>query len=568
VLRYVYSSNNPITFTSNGIIKSYSINQIIDIADQDYVTSHWPNNVRVIEEGPMGQSGPTGPMGVMGLRGFVGPTGLPGPSGGPIGPTGPQGPPGYGLNGTQGAQGPLGRIGPQGPIGTVGPTGPTGHQGPQGFMGWNGPTGLLGPTGITGPRGYVGVTGSVGPTGPSGVGATGLTGPTGLRGLMGPVGPTGAIGPTSTEMGPMGRTGPTGPSGGPTGPQGAQGTPGSAGEPGPSVIISPDHLPADISWVDNTTLRVPRGRYFKGGYRWRGHYQDLEGIKNYWDIPADLSFTVISKMIGGAVAPSSWYSVFLTDSNNIEVLYFVRVQSASYSGGRTTVNLCQHDNSSNPELGALSETGAWNTYQLLKISDDTTSDGIVSIIENSTVGSHDSLTIFGDHISSGAKIISGDWLQMIPPVSTSCVYLGVIRIDSGSHMKQFTKQGNSYVQVPTGWISGNTTNSPSNTFLGSEIPPVASEASFTASVGSNTNVQIKCELYFGSSGSNVLEEIKSVNNLSYTGGWAVNEYSASMPISWVMTNTCQIRNRFVKYANNAWIATETGSFLVKGFREL
>lgn len=202
---YIYSEINPLTFTSNGVLKTYSLNQVIDTDDILFITQNYPNRIRVIELGP---TGPTGLQGGLGLRGLIGPTGLlgpTGPSGGPMGPTGQTGPPGFAQDGRTGPQGPTGLLGPTGPIGNLGVTGPTGPIGVTGNIGVTGPTGLIGLVGPTGPLGYTGPTGHPGPTGYPGL--VGPTGPTGASGVpVGPTGPTGNAGAT----GPSGITGPTG----------------------------------------------------------------------------------------------------------------------------------------------------------------------------------------------------------------------------------------------------------------------------------------------------------------------------------------------------------------------
>ena len=199
---YIFSDSNPLTLVSNGVLKTYSLNQSIDSEDVSFLLSQHPNKIRIIEIGP---TGPTGDNGLPGYRGVVGPTGLlgpTGPSGGPSGSTGPTGPPGFALDGATGPRGPTGLLGPTGLVGPTGLIGPTGDLGitgsigplgPTGPIGVVGPTGMLGytgPTGNQGPSGYPGIIGPIGPTGPSGI-PVGPTGPTGSVGAVGPIGPTG-----------------------------------------------------------------------------------------------------------------------------------------------------------------------------------------------------------------------------------------------------------------------------------------------------------------------------------------------------------------------------------------
>jgi hypothetical protein len=371
----------------------------------------------------------------------------------------------------------------------------------------------------------------------------------------------------------MGRTGPTGPQGnpgGPVGPTGSTGPQGEVGPPGPNIVYSPDHLPLDFTWVDTTTLRIRRGRYYRGGHKWRGKYQDLTRIVNYWDIPADLTVNVFgtysegdtSGLLGGAKAVSTWYSVFLVGSTQADVLVlpFIRVKSASVNAGRTTVALGKNDNSITSETSLLLSNGLWNNYRLLKVSDDA-ADGTVLIIENSINGTpDDTITVFGDQVTAGANLVAGNWLQMLPKTGTDCCYLGVIRVYVDGSLHYFAKSGGDYV-LPTTWISGNLSASPGNTFIGTAVPPIAVEASLTvkASITSPTSGQYAvCDLFAGVTGSLLSAQLYSPNT------------DATQSVTWNLSSVCQIRNRFSKFTQplNTYEPATTGTFLVGGFREL
>ena len=198
---YIYSDPNSLTVNINGILKTYSLNQVISQEDIQYLATNYPSRIRLIEVGPTGPTGPAGQLGPRGLSGPTGPLGPTGPSGGPIGPTGPTGPPGFARDGATGPTGPFGLVGPTGPTGPAGSPGPIGPTGLSGLMGPTGQTGHLGPTGPTGSLGYVGPTGPAGPTGHKG--ETGPMGPTGPSGIpVGPTGPTGASGATGPTGSP------------------------------------------------------------------------------------------------------------------------------------------------------------------------------------------------------------------------------------------------------------------------------------------------------------------------------------------------------------------------------
>ena len=201
MISYIYSSTNSLTISINGILKTYSLNQVVDPDDVNYLTLNYPTRLRIIEIGP---TGPTGSQGIIGTRGLLGPTGETGPigpSGGSLGPTGPTGPAGFAQDGSTGPTGPFGVVGPTGPTGSVGSWGPIGPTGKTGYTGPTGMTGNMGLVGPTGNLGYTGPTGNIGSTGPTGLGAIGPTGPSGI-----PMGPTGPTGPSGTA----GSSGPTG----------------------------------------------------------------------------------------------------------------------------------------------------------------------------------------------------------------------------------------------------------------------------------------------------------------------------------------------------------------------
>jgi hypothetical protein len=205
---YIYSNTSPLTFNTSGILKTYSLNQVIDSSDVTFFLTKYPDYLRIVETGPTGPTGPGGNLGSKGPKGDIGLLGPTGPSGGrdgDTGPIGPTGPAGFAQDGDLGPTGPTGNIGP---TGNLGPTGSIGNNGITGPIGITGPVGSTGPIGFMGPTGDIGYTGPVGPTGPQGVngypGVLGPTGPTGPSGIpMGPTGPTG----TSGDIGATGSTG-------------------------------------------------------------------------------------------------------------------------------------------------------------------------------------------------------------------------------------------------------------------------------------------------------------------------------------------------------------------------
>jgi hypothetical protein len=187
-----------------------------------------------------------------------------------------------------------------------------------------------------------GIRVEIGPKGP-----VGPTGPTGLS--YGPVGPTGELGPTG--IGSLGPTGPTG-SFGPTGPTGA----GLSGPTGPTGEGSgvPSYTPPSIKYRSTTTLDIPKGRYYKAGYKVKNQYQDLLYITSYWDLFSDLLPTVtgvynqgVSSGVVGGKASNSFYGVWLLGNtiNDIALLPYLRALDVDYNisiSGKTVFTPASH----------------------------------------------------------------------------------------------------------------------------------------------------------------------------------------------------------------------------------
>lgn len=209
------------------------------------------------------------------------------------------------------------------------------------------------------------------------------------------------------------------------------------------AAVSPDYIPPSFLSKDADEIYLPPGRYHKAGFRWRGQYRDTVNMQDYWDIDSrlaiDLDATYASGsspgMIGGAKVNSSWYSVFLlgTAANDVLVLPFVRVKAIAYSAPYTTINPADHSTGAANENGFFAADDAWNDYRLVKWSLDLF-DGTLYTVADSVNGSPDQIVVSGDKTS---EISAGDWLQLVPPSSVPCLFLGLVRIDSSGNLAEF-----------------------------------------------------------------------------------------------------------------------------------
>ena len=334
---------------------------------------------------------------------------------------------------------------------------------------------------------------------------------------------------------------------------------------------SPDWCPPAFIYKDADEIYIPVGRYYKGGYRHRGQYQNLTGLASYWDVASVLDVDIdgtysagsVSGMIGGAKVISSWYSVFMMggDANSFLVLPFVRIKAITYSAPNSIINPGDHNTGTSYEDGFLVANDAWNDYRLVKKSFDAY-DGNVYTIADSATGTHDALYITGDKTG---ELVAGEWLQLVPPSDTDCVYLGTVRIDGSGNLLSFQR---------TSWrtdfsafidVTGIKSATAGNTEISAAIPPSARRAIFYLQVESGSSLAkiVEVHLYSGTDATN---EIFGMGNGNVTDGNKARYFFGS-PQSFVLTAASLIRNKFQIYKDSSWIAADTGTFHFQGFEE-
>jgi hypothetical protein len=316
----------------------------------------------------------------------------------------------------------------------------------------------------------------------------------------------------------------------------------SSGVGGPS----PDYTPPSMIWKDTDEIYLPKGRYFKAGYRFNGQYQDLTNIGSYWDladriavdIDATYSAGSTSGMIGGAKVISSWYSVFMVGQGIVVVLPFVRVDTITYSAPNTIITPAAHADGITAADGFIVANDAWNNYRLLLLNNDPTENGNVYTIVDTVNGTPDQILISGDVTS---QIASTEYLQLVPPADVPCLYLGTIGIEADGSLVRFTPRiiwRTSYYAARQ--ITGNASTTIANTDLALGLPPVARSFYGTIICASANNARgVLTRFYGGTSGSDIQGPLRNSSDTAATN----RTYNSR--IEQPLSAVSQIRNTFI-----------------------
>jgi hypothetical protein len=327
---------------------------------------------------------------------------------------------------------------------------------------------------------------------------------------------------------------------------------------------TPEYIPPSIKYSSSTQIVVPKGRYYKAGYRCRGQYQDVTRMGSYWDVASNLTATISgtyaagssSGVVGGKVN-SSWYSVFLVgnDANSVMLLPFIRVKTIAYSSPSTTINPGDHNTGASNDNGFVTGANIFQNYRLMNITFDTY-DGNLYTIASCTDATPDTVVITGDIT---AQVAAAGWLQMIPPSGTACIYLGSVRFDGSGNLTNFIK---------TNWltkyrsrlsITVSSSTSPQNAEL-IGVPPVAS--SMIAQLYLNTQgsgAWAKGYFYDGSSGSTTMDE--------FIQGPASTYNCLSTAITIALSSVAKIRYQFCSESGGTTYTIATCSLDALGFIE-
>jgi len=335
-----------------------------------------------------------------------------------------------------------------------------------------------------------------------------------------------------------------------------------------SLIVAapaPDYTPPAIKYYDADEITIPAEVYYPLGHRLDGQYQ----VKNYvpWDVAAAFQVDVDGASLVGGDTPSAWYSVFMTSASTVLILPFVRPNAVNFSVDKTELYPAEHNNGTTANTTFVNANDCFNTYRLMLLTMGTYHGNIYTILDTVNDAS-DKILITGD---VSAEIAAGQWLQMIPPAGTDCLYLGTIRLKSTGDLMEFTKRGWLYEYNPTISVTANGHASTlANTEVGPAIPPTAATAAFHYLAGQNGGAgvaSVDLQIAYGLTGS--LDTYgKGYMNMNT---WdSLKRYAACFPAK-VMTAVSKIRNLARGWSNvpepDAYVACQLATMYFWGWGE-
>jgi hypothetical protein len=326
---------------------------------------------------------------------------------------------------------------------------------------------------------------------------------------------------------------------------------------------APDYTPPAIKYKDADEIYVPKGRYYKAGHRIDGQYQDTANMDSYWDVASAFAVDVDDpvNLLGGDVV-SSWYSVFLIGAFTVQVLPYIRARLVALDGAKTKINPGNHDDGTTQNDNFVTANELFNGYRLILLC-DTVYHGTVYEISDSVNGTPDEIRTAGDKTG---EIVAKDWLQMIPPSGTACLYLGTIRFDASGNILQFWKQNWRTIYAAYIQVNANASTSEGNTEIAPAVPPVAKAVNgyFAATTTGISVKGIIIRTYTGSSGANQIVAHRWSNETSALTNVSFNERFSGLPITAVSI----IRNKST-YLDSSYTEQPMsgGSFNITGFEE-
>jgi len=322
-------------------------------------------------------------------------------------------------------------------------------------------------------------------------------------------------------------------------------------------MVGPDYIPPDHVYIDASTINIPKGRYFKAGYRLNGQYQDFDNMTEYWDTTSGISIDTSSIVVGG-LSNQSWYSLFMTGQEDFILLPCIRVDTISYSDGETTITPANHNDGTTANNDFVTSSGIFNDYRLVYLSFDT-NDGTVYTIADSTSGTPDEIKIDGDITS---VVAAKDFLRMIPP-DIPCLYLGCVGTSDGStDLREYIKHKwwTEFDAPPS--LGGNLSASWANTEIGGDMPPVAKRVSLRVYVGSESTSCYSVEANFAPGTTSTTSKYTIYYNADPSRAYR----RLNVAFIWNVTAVYTIRNKFHLWTGSD-VAAALGNIYVVGFEE-
>ena len=330
---------------------------------------------------------------------------------------------------------------------------------------------------------------------------------------------------------------------------------------GGSGGATPSWTPPAFLYYDADNVRVRAGRYYKGGYRLDGQYQHLDGLSVYWDVSAAFGVDIdaAGTLIGGDVV-SSFKTLWIIGTSSALVLPFIRVAAIDYNvsnPGKTTINpALQSDGVTNDNV-YVNAHDVFNAYRLVLLS-DSGYHGNVYTIEDCVDGTPDEIIIDGDVT---AEIAATEWLMMVPPDGTLCVYLGCIRLDESGNLLKFKKhrwltKWDTYIR-----ITGNSATSPANVDLAATIPPTTAllHANFYVTSGATSASAVRAQVYSDLSGDNTVEQVM-------TGMFATGNNRIQQVVIAILSGIAKI-GHMADMHTGSWVGADASYIDVTGFEE-
>lgn len=335
-------------------------------------------------------------------------------------------------------------------------------------------------------------------------------------------------------------------------------THGTPAEPSGGGGPAPDYTPPSMKWKDADEVTLTPNRYHKAGWRLDGQYQDFANMSSYWDLAAavDVDVDAPGTMIGGDVV-SSWYGLWMTAADTFLVLPYIRVDAITWSDPSTVINPANHSDGTTANNSFVSANDVFNTYRLMLLS-DTAYHGTIYTIADSVDGTPDQILITGDKT---AEIAATEWLQMIPPSGTACLFLGDIRFHSDGNLRWFRKAGWFYELPDRTTIDGVCNLTPAVTDLGAAIPPTATKFLAGCKIYSaEAATGLTANIYRGADGSDIVEQILAFDNVA-SSATMLSSIVQLFPLSAV----CKIKNSFQRRVSGNWAAASVGQFMITAY---
>lgn len=199
-------------------------------------------------------------------------------------------------------------------------------------------------------------------------------------------------------------------------------------------------FPPDFYWnpADQGAIILAPGRYYTMGYRVGGCYERTS--RSYWDISTPTSYnleTCMSAKYGLYPPQGFWYAVFLVNSGGSFAVQFLPLIRVLATGSSKQVTFALHNTKAltADNLWTIPDGGddMWNNYRMVGLGRGSrlANLGIMHTIADSWPHSNplDSNTACGvnfDPLETTTMPVAGDWLMMIPPASSTYVYVGTV----------------------------------------------------------------------------------------------------------------------------------------------